>query len=400
MKKKLVINSTLFFFIGYAIYIFCNILLETTITSIANIGFLLRIIKLLSLIVIVLQCLFKLKIYNIEVNIILGLFILAFINTVFFNGGTAIFEILIILAGYRILKITESDMLKNSIIALIVGHAFVILLCLIGVLQDETSSRWIGSYMGSFFEGEHVRHSMGFLASNQIPLTMMLAYVMFISYKGGKIKIWTNIVVLILNYILFEFFGSRVAFLLVIFTVLVYYLLKKRIFRSFKPLLKLVWLSFILCATVSIICSVFYDSDNEIWHFINDVFYNRLRWSHAVLNEYGVNLFGFGLEVGKSTGDFGENIIDNGYMMILLQRGVLLTCLIIAGWSFLMYKAEKEKKYFVVLSLFIIAVASIIDNHLLSYKLMPYYCMMITYLRLRKPKRVFKRQNKDKLSVA
>lgn len=400
MNRKLVINSELFFYIAYTIYIFSNIFLETTITSIDNIGFLLRIAKLVSLAVIVLLCLFKLIINNRESKIILGLFLLAFINTVFFNGGIAIFEILIIVIGYRNLKITENDMLKSSILALVVGHALVVLLCFSGVLQDEVSSRWIGSYMGSFFEGEHIRHSMGFLASNQIPLTMMLVYLMLISYKGGKIKIWTNIVVLILNYIFFKFFGSRVSFLLIIFTVVVYYLLKIKVFKIFKPIFKFVWISFILCALVSIICSVLYDSDNEIWRFINDVLYNRLRWSNSVLKEYGVNLFGFGLEVGKSTGDFGENIIDNGYVMILLQRGVILSCLIIAGWSFLMYKAEKEKKYYIVLSLFVIAVASIIDNHLLSYKLIPYYCMIFSYLNYRKPKSALKIQNKDNLSVA
>lgn len=386
MQKKLVINSKLFFFIAYTIYIFSNIFLETTITSINSIGFILRSTKFISLAVIVLLFLFKLRINNREDKIILVVFLLAFINTVFCNGGSVIFEILIILTGYRNLKLTESDMLKSSIIALIVGHALVVLLCYCGVLQDEVASRWIGSYMGSFFEGEHVRHSMGFLASNQIPLTMMLVYVMLISHKGGKIKIWTNLVVLILNFIFFQFFGSRVSFLLIIFIVIIYYIFKIKVVKIFKPILKLAWMSFIICAIVSIVCSVLYDSDNEVWHFINDVFYNRLRWNHAVLNEYGVNLFGFGLEVGKSTGDFGENIIDNGYVMILLQRGVLLACLIIAGWSFLMYKAEKEKKYYVVLSLFIIAVASLIDNHLLSYKLIPYYCMIFDYLSHRKPK--------------
>ena len=91
-----------------------------------------------------------------------------------------------------------------------------------------------------------------------------------------------------------------------------------------------------------------------------------------------LSILGYGLKAGQATGTNGENLVDNGYVLILLQRGIILTIMVIVMWSYLTYIAEKNRDKYMVLSLILIAVASLIDNHLISYKMIPFYCTFIS----------------------
>ena len=374
------IEKRTIFLTGYSLYILTNVFIESELADLGPMGKILRLLKYMGILFVILSCYNDAKLDIKRTKIIGILIFISLINMIVFNGGTAIVEIAIIIGCFAMIRDNLKDIFKWSIYNLTVGHIIIMLLSFVGILEDHITTRWVGSYMGSFFGGEYIRHQMGFLASNQIPLTLMIVYIMFIAYKKEKITIKEQLLFLILNMCCFISFGARVSFLLIIGAFFVYCILRIRdkFFPNWTIKTNFIWILYPFCMMISVILGYFYNSGSNLWLLLNDIFYNRIRWAHAGLKHYGLSILGYGLKAGQATGTNGENLVDNGYVLILLQRGIILTIMVIVMWSYLTYIAEKNRDKYMVLSLILIAVASLIDNHLISYKMIPFYCTFIS----------------------
>lgn len=374
------IEKRTIFLTGYSLYILTNVFIESEFADLGPMGKILRLLKYMGILFVILSCYNDAKLDIKRTKIIGILIFISLINMIVFNGGTAIVEIAIIIGCFAMIRDNLKDIFKWSIYNLTVGHIIIMLLSFVGILEDHITTRWVGSYMGSFFGGEYIRHQMGFLASNQIPLTLMIVYIMFIAYKKEKITIKEQLLFLILNMCCFISFGARVSFLLIIGAFFVYCILRisDKFFPNWTIKTNFIWILYPFCMMISVILGYFYNSGSNLWLLLNDIFYNRIRWAHAGLKHYGLSILGYGLKAGQATGTNGENLVDNGYVLILLQRGIILTIMVIVMWSYLTYIAEKNRDKYMVLSLILIAVASLIDNHLISYKMIPFYCTFIS----------------------
>lgn len=374
------IEKRTIFLTGYSLYILTNVFIESELADLGPMGKILRLLKYMGILFVILSCYNDAKLDIKRTKIIGILIFISLINMIVFNGGTAIVEIAIIIGCFAMIRDNLKDIFKWSIYNLTVGHIIIMLLSFVGILEDHITTRWVGSYMGSFFGGEYIRHQMGFLASNQIPLTLMIVYIMFIAYKKEKITIKEQLLFLILNMCCFISFGARVSFLLIIGAFFVYCILRisDKFFPNWTIKTNFIWILYPFCMMISVILGYFYNSGSNLWLLLNDIFYNRIRWAHVGLKHYGLSILGYGLKAGQATGTNGENLVDNGYVLILLQRGIILTIMVIVMWSYLTYIAEKNRDKYMVLSLILIAVASLIDNHLISYKMIPFYCTFIS----------------------
>lgn len=374
------IEKRTIFLTGYSLYILTNVFIESELADLGPMGKILRLLKYMGILFVILSCYNDAKLDIKRTKIIGILIFISLINMIVFNGGTAIVEIAIIIGCFAMIRDNLKDIFKWSIYNLTVGHIIIMLLSFVGILEDHITTRWVGSYMGSFFGGEYIRHQMGFLASNQIPLTLMIVYIMFIAYKKEKITIKEQLLFLILNMCCFISFGARVSFLLIIGAFFVYCILRisDKFFPNWTIKTNFIWILYPFCMMISVILGYFYNSGSNLWLLLNDIFYNRIRWAHAGLKHYGLSILGYGLKAGQATGTNGENLVDNGYVLILLQRGIILTIMVIVMWNYLTYIAEKNRDKYMVLSLILIAVASLIDNHLISYKMIPFYCTFIS----------------------
>ena len=374
------IEKRTIFLTGYSLYILTNVFIESEFADLGPMGKILRLLKYMGILFVILSCYNDAKLDIKRTKIIGILIFISLINMIVFNGGTGIVEIAIIIGCFAMIRDNLKDIFKWSIYNLTVGHIIIMLLSFVGILEDHITTRWVGSYMGSFFGGEYIRHQMGFLASNQIPLTLMIVYIMFIAYKKEKITIKEQLLFLILNMCCFISFGARVSFLLIIGAFFVYCILRisDKFFPNWTIKTNFIWILYPFCMMISVILGYFYNSGSNLWLLLNDIFYNRIRWAHAGLKHYGLSILGYGLKAGQATGTNGENLVDNGYVLILLQRGIILTIMVIVMWSYLTYIADKNRDKYMVLSLILIAVASLIDNHLISYKMIPFYCTFIS----------------------
>lgn len=377
---KLEVKKRMIFLIGYSVYILTNVFIESELADLGSMGMILRLLKYMGIFLVILSCYSDTKLDIKRTEILGSLIFISLINMIVFDGGTGIVEIAIIVGCFAMIRDSLRDIFKWSIYNLAAGHIIIMLLSMIGILEDRVTTRWVGSYMGSFFGGEYIRHQMGFLASNQIPLTLMIIYIMFIAYKKEKISLKEHVIFLILNMFCFISFGARVSFLLIIGAFFVYCILKlsDKAFENWTIKTNFIWSLFPICMMISLILGYFYNANSRLWLLLNDILYNRIRWAHAGLKHYGLSILGYGLKAGQATGANGENLVDNGYVLILLQRGIIITVMVILMWSYLTYMAEKSRDKYMVLALILIAGASLIDNHLITYKMIPFYCTFIS----------------------
>lgn len=366
------IKAKYFMYIGYCLFVLSYVFIETELNSISRMSYILRALKYVGVFLCIFSCSYCSRIDKGKLTYFLFLLTLALANMIFVNGGSGLIEILIVVFCITVMKANVRDIFKCEIVTLLVGHVFVMFLSLIGVLNNNVTSRWFGNYMGSFFAGEYIRHQMGFLASNQVPLSLMIIYLMVIVYRKNRVKLYEHILFLVANFFCFNYFGSRVSFILIIVTFIWY----EYVFLSPKKNKKkfcVMWVIYVLCSMISLFSACMYSESSRIWITLNEIFYNRIKWSHAAIEKYGISIIGYGLSAGKATGYYGENLIDNAYILMLIQKGLLISLFVILFWSYLTYMAEKENNSFLTIALVIIAVASLIDDHLITYKMIPFY---------------------------
>lgn len=301
------------------------------------------------------------------------------LNSLVLGGGTGLLFVFIIAYVSSQIGYAPEKLMSFTIKLLISGTVFVLLLSLIGILPNTSGSRTLGYELGSFFAKTYDRHAFGFLVANQIPLTLLLSYIMLIVLKKEKITFWENAIFFIINFLCLHWCGSRTPFILLFFAILSYivarFCFSKYMKREKSKKYNLVWCIFLVCASVSIITAIKYDMGSLVWAYINNVFMDRMRMSNFAIQQYGITLLGSGLQVTRNIVGIDNATIDNGYMNVLLQHGIIITAIILAIWCNMAYRAEKRRNLYMLLALCIFAVANLLDSHLISYKVIPFYCL-------------------------
>ena len=248
---------------------------------------------------------------------------------------------------------------------------------MIGIVKSQVDNRYIGAYMGSFFNRAYIRHSLGFLVHNQVPLAFMIVYMLFICIRRQKISFWENLLVFLINLFLFDYCGSRITFIIVLLTLFMYYYVKlfERTFH--RPLQFPRWSSmvFLVFAAISIIGCYCYNTHSDLFLKLDLWFNNRLSMGHAALDYYGLSVLGSGAKA--ATYEYlANNTVDNGYVAILIQRGIIIMPLIIVMWTTIISHSIRVNPY-ITLVLILLAVENVINAHLTSFKLIPLACILL-----------------------
>lgn len=375
-----------FYFILLNLFLFIQVFSESQLNEsffLYNLFYYLRLFVLASLaiqafLMIEWQNVFRMPIRGMTIyrKFIILCIILILINTVMCHGGQNLLSLLFIVIASK--RRSLKKIFKHTLISLASAHIVVIILCLFGFIKDDIAVRWIGNVTGSFFEGEYVRHAFGFLHSNQLPLVYMLLLFMYVAIRAEKFTIGETVFAAIFNYIIFKYCGSRISFMLV-FAFLAFFWLA-RIFTGDigkrKNWLLLGYIVYPAAFFVSLILAYAYKEGTMFWTYVNLVFNNRLNFAHKLLTVYPFSLFGYGKYAGTYSG-LGEATADNGYVLLFLQAGLLLSVMIIILHEYIMHICIKKKCTPLVLCLIFVAIENLINAHMPSYKLIPLYCILV-----------------------
>lgn len=303
------------------------------------------------------------------------------LNVIIFDGGIAVVYMILVCFATR--KISLEKLIKVSLITICVTYLFVMLCSQVGIVSDSVTNRYLSSITGSYFAGEYVRHSMGFLVSNQIPITFLFIYLLLIVWKKDQIPVWLNVAFIGINFWIFYNFGSRIVFVMTFIVVVCYYLMAVR--QKIKIKIKsgghgILSYSYVVACVLSFFVCLIYDSTSRIFYYIDLFFNHRISMANEALEYYGVTLFGLGKDAGTYSGSLNsviQNTVDNGYISLFLSRGLIVGILVIVMWTAMCWLAMKKKNQYLLFVLIVIALENLINGDFISYRAVVFYSILL-----------------------
>lgn len=283
-----------------------------------------------------------------------------------FSGLPDIIDLTILVWCCR--KVDFKDIALISIAIIISLSLLIISLSQLGIIADYI-----------WDPGTRNRHGLGFLYCTTPSHLFLNVALLWIFLRRNDLKAIEVAFILIIDFVIFFFTGSKNSFALVIFALCLWLLLclfgNKIPGQIIQPLLGQ-WV-FPIFALLSLIASLAYDPALAGWDWLNDILANRLSQTHAALFDYGVMPFGQELPLAGNgltpdgvleqvTGTFDTNFIDNSFMYILLHLGWITLVAAISIFFLLGKRAAIVRDKYLTLALFVMALHAIFDPQLIS----------------------------------
>lgn len=364
------------FYIIYGVYLVDVILSESNYCNINGVGkilFLIRILVILG----VLGIIFLNKRIDIYRLIYIFCFAIFLILSVIIkqNGISLVFMLLIAIASKN--KSLEK-IFKITIKITLFTYCFVYLSSLLGIIENIIVTRQLEV---SFWSGEYQRVSMGFVNANQVPLTVLYLFFMYIILKKDKIKYYEIFLILIAGLYVYKKCNARTPLLLLLLTCFVYVIMKNiktvYIFNKESNIYRYLWVFiFPMCTIISFLLSTFYSKNSGIMQLLDAIFNHRISLAHDALFYYGIGILGHGKNAGTYAGTLADNTVDNGYIVTFIQSGIIIGIGIILMWGILTGISIKFENKYLLLVLLMIAIANLIDCQFSSYRTLPFYCIL------------------------
>lgn len=296
---------------------------------------------------------------KINFRTMLGLIIclMLFIITYSTNGNAVAGMIVFIYCARNIPfdKISKCTVWITSIMV-----AFIVISSWIGIIDNHVE-----------YSGGRIRQYLGFRYSLYSSALIYNITLLVVYSKNIYIKYKDIVILFLLNYFFFYFTNSRLSFILAIVALVVAIVYKRAYERLHKMqfIYKIQVFSYLICAIVFYGLTVTYSSQIYWKKAINEFLGNRLLLGKTSLLQYGISLFGQqipwvgnGLDVdGKRT--MGSYLwVDCLYIQVLQRYGVVFLILFLLVLTLAMYNCYKQKKYFLMMMLSLVALHCMIDD--------------------------------------
>jgi len=314
---------------------------------------------------------------NKRVRLTAVLAIAAITNMLLFHGRIlVIILVLIMIASYGC---SIEKILKTHISAIVIGYLSVVMAVMAGILKDKASVKTFNNLDMFFLPTAGVRHTMGFLVPNEIPIALLFVYLMLILLMGDCFKKRYHILFLIGNCVVYYFFASRSVCLLVI-VVAVTHCFAVRRKRRFLQLGVLASKGGILCFLIaSVVFPAVANLENKYIEKLNILLTARISIMQKALERYPLTIGGYGDTFVSIRNINDYLVLDNGYIYLFVTRGIVLGILVLLVWWCLINIAKKQKNVYLLLAVLMILVENCIDSSFLLYKAFPMYCVFVNY---------------------
>ena len=233
------------------------------------------------------------------------------------------------------------------------------------------------------------RWCFGYIYPSYLSSAFFYIMVLSLTVKKHKINLLETIIVEVINLIIYIISDSRAAFYLLSCVIIVYWLIDKVPVRSrFRSAVRFVSvLTFPICTCVSFIVSTLYGKYTII-DKINIVLNNRPKMAHQALQEFGVSLWGqeikwigyggLGYIYDNLPGEY--NFVDNSYMKILFDYGLVILLIVVICFTFGVWSFSCQKNDALCLALMFVAIYSVIEPRLMEFGYNPFILSICTAL--------------------
>ncbi|MCM1506136.1 MAG: hypothetical protein NC177_03230 [Ruminococcus flavefaciens] len=241
--------------------------------------------------------------------------------------------------------------IKTTIISVTLATLLVIVSCKLGFIPDYIFIREEGLQA----------HSLGFTYYYTVSTYAMFVSILYIYYKKNVSWIELSAIVL-LSYAIYKTCTTRLPFVILLLALCLYVLLNKfDIIKNINCKIIRIYslVAFPIACITCVVAAVLYNPSNPVFYKLNEILNHRLSLSHAAFARYSVKLFGQYVEMqGNTYGKVQTNyfFIDSGYILSVVEYGIVATVILLALYSFIYYYSCKtnNKRLFVWITMVLI----------------------------------------------
>ena len=300
----------------------------------------------------------KYSVKNLKIGMFLFIFLLQNFSSTGFNNNFTTNHFTVIIVCFAMANRKIELPIKTLLFGTIVGFVAVILAYLFGIIEHVYEFR-----LDSVDE-IRVRNPLGFnlaVISQGLYLNIALAFIYLNRYKLTLLKL---ISILIPGAVIYYLTGSRNSFALLVMAVICSLIFKSRKNEKASSLFYYGSLvAFFGLFLFSVITTIMFDYDAEGMQLLDHFTSQRLAFQSSYWDQYSLTLFGqrlhrVGTVRARITGE-PRMILDNAFLNLILESGLILTSIITIALTKLLKKL-KENQDVISLIIWLIAIVSLL----------------------------------------
>jgi hypothetical protein len=275
--------------------------------------------------------------------------------------------------------------IKWLFFALTAFFALTVILSLTHVIPDWTYMRM-----------QTVRHSLGFIYPTDAFSVLLVIVLLYFCVFKNKINLIVSAVFMVLNVAMFVATDGRMSFILVTLVIVlmtvykfayrVRFCIGTKMYKALKICLVL------LPAVLFILTVVFillYKNGTGIGNALNGLLSDRLKHGTNALANYPVRLFGTYAEwvgfgghgyVDTDVTNFVYNFVDMSFLRMLIDFGAVVTAIVVAGYTKLMYDTVLKKDTVVMIVMTVVLLWVFIEPYAFNVGRNVFIIYMAQYL--------------------
>lgn len=229
-------------------------------------------------------------------------------------------------------KDIEVEKVLKSLTNIWIGAvAFKIFLVLTGIIQNS------GVTQGRIYAESAYRYGMGYGHPNMFHIQIFIGITLF-CYTHKRLKARHYMGFFLLNLAVFRLSYSTAGVLVTALAVIGFGLIAyvERHCVNYHGLLRLLGISCAVPAVASFVTALAYDQNSARWNKINFLLTGRPKWNYLYMHQYPVPLLGQRFDGRVS------NLLDNAYLFVLYRYGLLVFCVLLLGYAFVLARCIKR----------------------------------------------------------
>lgn len=284
----------------------------------------------------------------------------ALIVTYITDSITIITDILVIISANNVnfRKIVKLDVIIRSIFL-----CFTFISFYLGIIPEAIDYRnWV-----------EIRHSLGFAHPNRLALHIFIIFLYFFYLQKGKIKLGGNVFLLIVLILTYKISGGRTACIGMSVILLIglwncffkKYKIENFLKKNASILYKLV---LGIAVTISIVFPIL--SIRGIIEYNGTTISSRIVLAGKALASYGLSIWGQKIQIigtleARRQG-VASNAIDNAYVYVLVNYGVIVFFVILLLFIAAMNMARRKRDWIGLICVMLLVVLLVLENQFIN----------------------------------
>ena len=240
---------------------------------------------------------------------------------------------------------------------------------------------------GYFVEGSRVRYFLGYGWVNRASYCWFFLCLEYLYLKNGRLRIFEGLIGAVVA--LYLYIKTRTSFSLMLTALVIAYGVYKQIEslfmtrrrRSNPRVFAVVCMgAFLFTVLLGVLLPLIYDPGNPLLSLLNRLSNGRVELGSTAIARYGLHLGGNHLQwVGASSllfgigGQSGEYFyVDNGFLQMALEYGVLFTGFIIFVYLGSIWKSALNRDYPMTMCMLILGALYVFEPYVIDFAFNPF----------------------------